>query len=253
MALTGLDHLIVMGEDLQSLIDQYRALGFTVIPGGRHPWGTHNALICLADGSYIELLAFWGHPPEGHRHIAHVEQGGGLVEFMLASDNIDADITAAGSNGIPYEPAQAGARTRPDGAEVAWKNGLAQWAPGMPHLIEDLTDRLLRVPDGPARQHDNGITGITRLVLGVADLPTSSGRYCALLEQRPANQDDNRAVFEIGAQQLELLRASAADSPLARQVESLGDSPFEVHVAGPDTRSIDPQQAGGVRIHIAAG
>ena len=252
MALLGLDHLIVMGEDLENLVDQYTGLGFTVTPGGRHPWGTHNALICLADGSYIELLAFCDQAPPGHRHSAHLEQGGGLVEFMLASDDIAADIIAAGRNGVPYQPVQAGARTRPDGVEVAWKNSLSRWAPGLPHLIEDVTDRSLRVPEGPARDHPNGVRGLARLVLGVADLPTSSGRYRALLGRPAKTLEAGRPVFEVGAQELALVQAGEADGPLASQVRLLGDCPFAVHFSGKDAPSINPEQAGGVRMHIAA-
>jgi len=56
--LTGIDHIIVVAE-LEAAVASYRGLGFAVVPGGRHPIGTHNALIGLADGSYIELIAFF--------------------------------------------------------------------------------------------------------------------------------------------------------------------------------------------------
>ncbi len=36
MAILGIDHVIVIGRDLDALAGQYRALGFTVTPGGRH-------------------------------------------------------------------------------------------------------------------------------------------------------------------------------------------------------------------------
>ena len=63
-------------------------LGFSVVEGGRHPYGSYNALIGFADGSYIELLGFYEDSPNQpwwdllHKH------GGGLIDFCLATDDI---------------------------------------------------------------------------------------------------------------------------------------------------------------------
>ena len=54
MALQAIDHLVIMVRDLGAAIRDYSELGFTVVPGGSHPTGTHNALIAFADGSYLE-------------------------------------------------------------------------------------------------------------------------------------------------------------------------------------------------------
>jgi Glyoxalase-like domain len=52
----GIDHLVLIGHDLEEMIAAYRAFGFTVTPRGQHPMGTGNALVQL-HGSYLELLA----------------------------------------------------------------------------------------------------------------------------------------------------------------------------------------------------
>jgi Glyoxalase-like domain len=52
----GIDHLVLVGHDLEAQIAAYRSFGFTVTPRGQHPMGTGNALIQL-HGSYLELLA----------------------------------------------------------------------------------------------------------------------------------------------------------------------------------------------------
>src|SRR5207245_11594854 len=41
--LTGIDHLVIVTRDLGRAIAEYRGLGFSVVPGGRHPVGTENA------------------------------------------------------------------------------------------------------------------------------------------------------------------------------------------------------------------
>ncbi|PYM68099.1 MAG: VOC family protein, partial [Candidatus Rokuibacteriota bacterium] len=38
--LSGIDHLVIAVPDLEVARKNYEALGFTVVPGGRHPVGT---------------------------------------------------------------------------------------------------------------------------------------------------------------------------------------------------------------------
>lgn len=54
-----LDHLAVAGETLQAAVEHVEAaLGVPMQPGGRHVvFGTHNQLLGLADGLYLEAIA----------------------------------------------------------------------------------------------------------------------------------------------------------------------------------------------------
>lgn len=52
----GLDHLVVAVRDLDAAAKAWQALGFTVTPEARHPWGTANRLVQL-DGFFVELLS----------------------------------------------------------------------------------------------------------------------------------------------------------------------------------------------------
>ncbi len=51
----GLDHLVVLVDNLDSAAATYEAFGFTVAPEMRHPFGTANRLVTL-DGNFIELV-----------------------------------------------------------------------------------------------------------------------------------------------------------------------------------------------------
>lgn len=171
MAIRGIDHIVADDDDVDTLTASHRAAGFTVTPGGRHPWGTHNALVPLDDGSYIELLSFWKDDHDAHRRHSLLQKGGGLIEFMLTSDDIESDILAVNGRGAGYANPVPGSRVRPDGIKVGWIDGPARDdAAGVPSLIQGVTDRKLRVPDGRARQHENGVEGLDRLLLVVADL-----------------------------------------------------------------------------------
>lgn len=51
-----IDHLVLPVSDLAVARARLAALGFTVAPDARHPFGTENCCVFLADGSYLEPL-----------------------------------------------------------------------------------------------------------------------------------------------------------------------------------------------------
>jgi hypothetical protein len=57
----AVDHLVLPVCDLATARSRHEMLGFTVAPDARHPFGTENACVFLADGTYLEPLAI------GHR------------------------------------------------------------------------------------------------------------------------------------------------------------------------------------------
>jgi hypothetical protein len=52
-----IDHLVLPTVDLSTARARLGKLGFTVAPDARHPFGTENACVFLADGTYLEPLA----------------------------------------------------------------------------------------------------------------------------------------------------------------------------------------------------
>lgn len=55
--LRPLDHLVLPTADLDVARARLTALGFTVAPRGAHPFGTANACVYFADGTFLEPLA----------------------------------------------------------------------------------------------------------------------------------------------------------------------------------------------------
>ncbi|MGN7291298.1 VOC family protein [Rhizobium sp. SAFR-030] len=52
----AIDHLVLPIESLQTSRERLEALGFTVARQADHPFGTSNACVFLADGTYLEPL-----------------------------------------------------------------------------------------------------------------------------------------------------------------------------------------------------
>ena len=53
----AVDHLVLPVEGLERSRQRHSALGFSVAASARHPFGTENACVFFANGSYLEPLA----------------------------------------------------------------------------------------------------------------------------------------------------------------------------------------------------
>jgi len=148
--ITGIDHIVVLVADLGAAIAQYESVGFEVRRGGVHPGaGTENALIALADGSYLELLAV-SDPAQAARHPLWVQSGGQRRRpgeyggFALSTDDVDREAQRIVAAGVEMSSPQDGSRLRPDRTEIRWRVSFPKEA-GLPFLIEDVTPREARV------------------------------------------------------------------------------------------------------------
>jgi hypothetical protein len=172
VVLKMLDHVVYVARDLAEAVEDHERRGFTVTPGGEHAGGvTHNALVCFADGSYLELVAF-RRPDPTHRWWSHATHGG-FADFAVLSDDLAQDASAL--KDLVVREAAEGGRTRPDGVSLRWRAAFLR-AP-LPFLIEDLTPRELRVPAGNATRHANRAIGIASLVIAARDEPSVDQTY----------------------------------------------------------------------------
>ncbi|MBI4636056.1 MAG: VOC family protein [Candidatus Rokubacteria bacterium] len=228
--LRGIDHIVIVVPDLETAAKSYERLGFTVVRGGRHPIGTHNALIALADGSYIELIAFYETNPE-HRWWVPLERGGGLVDFCMQTDDLGADTLALRRAGVEIDDPKPLTRVRPDGYRLRWvlaiprgdHRGVA------PFLIQDETPREERVPRETT--HRNGVTGIASLTVAVRDAGTVRPWYAQVLRQPgdPIQRDDldgAGARFTIGPHAFDFVAPRSGGSPLGEWLRRRGSSPY---------------------------
>ncbi len=253
---TSVDHVAIVVNDLESAIASYTRAGFTVVRGGKHPIGTHNALIAFADGSYLELIAFLK-PNTGHPWQMALEKGSGIVDFCMATDDLTADVESMRRAGARIGNPSPLTRDRPDGYHLSWVQAIP--APPfngqVPFLIKDETPRDERVPR--ERSHRNRATGIRTLAIAVDDPGTTSRYYARVLGRpgAPINRPDlegSGVSFAIGPNEVQLLASKTEDGPLAQSIRKRGQSPFEVVLADSGLATVlDPALLQGARIRLA--
>ncbi|MBI2322054.1 MAG: VOC family protein [Chloroflexi bacterium] len=258
--LTGVDHLVVLARDLGAAVAAYERLGFTVTPGGEHPVGTHNALIPFVDGSYVELIAFKEPDrPHEHRWWPFLATSGGLIDFALASDDLEGDLAAATARGLRFA-AEEGRRLRPDRQALAWRIGRpSDPDAALPFLIQDVTPRSLRVPEGTARAHRNGAAGVAEVYVAVEDLNAGVLAYAALLGAGAADALPDRRfgvearALECGAARIVLLpRHAVLDClPASAQRRGPGVCAAALRAAGRTAAALDPEHAMGALLFLA--
>lgn len=259
--LLGVDHIVILVNDLETASADYTALGFTVVPGGEHSDGTtHNVLIAFGDGSYLELIAFKKPNPD-HRWWPYQAMGEGLVDYALLPDSLVLDIEEARGRGLQIEGPIPGGRLRPDGQEIRWQLAIPA-THDLPFLCGDVTPRNLRVPSMETQNHANGVAGIAYAHIVVADFEVSVERYRALLGVEPQipdgliSRDENRiAGFAINPNSLVntlVLSEAKPGSNLEKLLQERGEGLFQLtlRVARSKASSInfDSNLTHGVRL-----
>ncbi len=254
---TQIDHIVMTVDNLDAAIRDYGAAGFNVTPGGEHIGGaSHNALVTFADGAYFEIFAF-KQSAEDHHWFAKSKRREGLVDFCLASSDLDAEHAAITRRGIELRPVIDGGRNRLDGVQLIWKTIRAVNPDShLPFAIEDVTERSLRVPGGDTSAHPGGFTGVAGLVIAVDQLEPIVTAYRAYLgdEGEPTVSSipggGNAHRFIVGPHWLELVEPGEAPS-LRTIVETHGGGPAEIVLTGGPGGYLDDSLTHAVPIRSA--
>ena len=226
----GIDHLVIVVNDLDQAAKDYRQLGFNVVPGGQHPVGSHNALISFQDGSYLEIIAFYREAAD-HRWWAPLSKGERLVDYCLQTDDLRGDTEKLKDAGVVINDPVPWSRKRPDGYELKWRLSLAtgNHRGVAPFLIEDITPRTERIPQ--QFTHANGVTGITGITVAVAELSQIDRWFGALLGTQGERFAETKLVAEglryhAGPHLIDFVAPRDATSSLVDWLRRFGPSPY---------------------------
>ena len=185
----GFDHFVVVVDDLPAAVAHMTALGFTVAAGGHHAGkGTENALVAMADGTYLELLAF---SPGLQRRVLGWAQGAGAAawvaatlapvrrHFFLMFAGLTEPTTYAVQ--VPSRDAWQALQAELQQTPMTMSRGPLRWemlAPRDPLQPFYIFDEPAGGPPrgGPFVAHPNGVTAITELCGHTAHGPVRSLR-----------------------------------------------------------------------------
>lgn len=279
-----LDHLVIIIDDLEEAVRDYRALGFTVeSPQEVEDGGLQRARILFADTArtYLELLSL---PQPWIKRTARVLRCVGLFNLLWARNDAmsrrtlelvthqegtgDVWLTRAG---IGSGPAGGGTRgATPKSLEPAPKtaqNGVPLYQrhsvfrrDGFLPFVTAYTpphQRLPRVPeDEAATRHANGVTGVATITIAVKDLDRSVVAYRALLGLEPCHQlaspllSVRTVSFSLGSTTLRLAQPTGTGA-LKDYLKARGEGPCALTLlttAG--TGRLDDARTHGMRLEL---
>ena len=191
-----LDHLIVAAQSLAAGCEFVEErLGVRPQGGGKHvAMGTHNTLLALGAGSYLEVIAIdpEGKTPARHRWFdldeprmrASLAEGPRLIHWAARTDDIDAARARAKIDPGPVHPMQRGDLhwriTIPDDGQLPGGGllpTLIQWPDGV-HPTKRLPDRGLRVVAFAGEHPEPAPIRAALAALGLSEvLKVTYGRY----------------------------------------------------------------------------
>lgn len=250
-----IDHAVVVVDDLNKSIEEFRNEGYTITSGGEFPGAdTHNALIPFADGSYIELFApvdlslrsqmkqlvasgefnkaMKDLDPMDRRFMLHLADGPGLRDVALSAPglNLSEESTRVALSGLNFSSPIAMSRTGPKG-NVSYHVIVPEFENQMafPFLITDDTPRSYRVQEVNASYHPNGATGIGSITIAAVDPSSIMPFYDSLLSGVTKNQTQNETMYALNGSSLSILQNSD---------KSLKDGPASLAIKDSDGKMI---------------
>jgi catechol 2,3-dioxygenase-like lactoylglutathione lyase family enzyme len=252
------DHAVIAVLDLEQAIENYRKLGFNPFYGGVHAGGkTHNALIVFQDGTYLELLAPTNQallneldPDDRSSFLFLLTRGEGWAGYALQSTDLEADVSRIEKAGIPITVRPPAGRERADGQQLKWRSAVIGETMS-PFLIQDLTPRLLRVPDDPVlTSHPNGAIGLLSLQLAARDLSKAMRFYESILgsdvlfgADDVSNETKTHIVSSAKSSQcpIIILQPTVATSELGKYLDNRGEIPYGLSLRSSSANEV-PQE-----------
>ncbi|MDQ6857772.1 MAG: VOC family protein [Chloroflexota bacterium] len=251
-------------RDLEEAAEAYRQLGFDVRPGGRHLGrGTHNALVRFGP-EYLELMAIYDEDEAKSDPFAVslsrflAGRVGGLIGYVLASDDVAEDRARLTRTGISSIGPFAMSRRRADGGLLSWHMlvpGEIRWRRAWPTIIQwDQSAAERASLDGQAA-HPNGVTHIGRAAIAVNDLEATISSLSRGLDLRagPAASEPELEARgrTVALPNVELrLVAPTGPGPLRDELDRDGEGPMELILHGPRDADLPPDAAMGARLRI---
>src|SRR5436305_3170301 len=192
--LTGLDHIIIGVNDLEQATSIFsQKLGLAASGGGIHPsGGTANRIIVIGD-TYLELITVRTVGEAQQSMLVRLAKGDGYLNFVLASNDIEANSKAMLSRGVSIIGPTHGQLRSADGRTRGWSRTDVE-RPALtqhyPFLIqhdstgEERRFRLAGWTQPPA--HPLGAIKVLSTTIAVSDLAEAARRFQHIYGLQPS-------------------------------------------------------------------
>lgn len=203
-----IDHLVFAVPDLKEGMDLVESrLGVRPAVGGRHPHlGSHNALLSLGGGVYLEVVApdpDLARPPRGVVFNMDGISTPHLTTWAMRAEDIEDVAARSTSRGFDVGALAQGSRQRPDGTMLHWQ----------------LSDPYVMA-----------FGGLVPFLIAWGDSPhpartaPPAGRLVSLVAEHPEPDEVEAALDALGAD----LPVTAGPAPLLRATIECGDGSVRV-------------------------
>ncbi len=232
----GVDHLVVATRNLHSSTTDYRALGFAVMPGGRHPRGTENSTARFENGTYLELLSLYD-PSKDEALSSFLEKHEGGISVGLNTGKAEGSASYLKSHGVETRVGDGtiSFEDTPVPPPVFWRwveirEGTA--ASDTIFLIEYTQARVAYQMDHPEHygntKHPNTAKRLASVWIAVRDVSEAVKRYerLGLTMTRSAEfpqMSANGAVLQAGQGWVQLLSPVESKGPILRFLSQRGE------------------------------
>lgn len=118
-----IDHILVGISDLETGMQAFQSLtGVKPVYGGKHPTGTHNALVSIGTNTYLELIAPQPDSDESNEMIPFLRRLNKLtpIGWAVSGDSVAIE-QALSSAGFKISPLEPGSRITPSGDTLRWE------------------------------------------------------------------------------------------------------------------------------------
>ncbi len=231
--LLGLDHVVILINDIDAAQASWSRLGFNLTPRGFHSIGTRNH--CMMFGTdYLELLSVVKPHPVTEYFSEFLSRGDGAAAFAFSTDDSQACWESLRASGIQADPPvdfsrpvelESGARD----AKFRVTQLPVNATPGCrTFLCQHLTPEVVWLP--PYQQHPLGVTGIAGVTVNVEDIAAAAAAYGQVAGVSPIASSQGSQI-RVGRFTVDFQRPAA---PHART----GDKAAALQRTGPLIRSL---------------
>jgi Glyoxalase-like domain len=193
--LTAIDHIIIGVHNLEKAATQFsQKLGLAVSGGGIHPTGgTANRIIVIGD-TYLELIAIHNPGEAQQSMLDRLAIHEGYLNFVLASNDIEAESTALINRSILVHGPTPGLLMTNDGRTRGWSRtnierpDLAQRYPFIIQHDSAGEERRFRLAGWTIPpEHALGVTQVRSTTIAVANLTEATQRYQRIYGLQPSD------------------------------------------------------------------